>query len=259
MEFDNNSKTFTDIILMWKMFGLWPRHGSDKYYKYFSLCNLFVFLCIYDALLTLNIFYTPRTIENIIHELIYFFNEICVTSKVLMIVFMRETIIKSFIILDSNLFKGCDETSRKIVERHASIYVKCWKFINIYRKMLPFIVLIPLLITQFIYNSKIELPICNYYFLHDEQRDKYFVILYIYQVAGMYLHLVYDFTSGAFMSGMIFLAIGQFKSLNHKLSNLGKSKHFFNSNAYDLRHKVDDTKGMGMLKNCLKHYDLLLE
>lgn len=83
-------------FVFWKMFGLWPGRGESNYYKYYSCFYIFTTLIAYNILLTLNLIYTPRNLDNLLREVIFYFTEIIVTSKVLTILFMRKTIIKSF-------------------------------------------------------------------------------------------------------------------------------------------------------------------
>lgn len=109
-------------------------------------------------------------------------------------------------------------------------------------------VLPPLFIRQ-IFNNKTDLPICNYFFVTDEDRENYYYLWFLYQSVGMYGHMTYNVNIDSFLSGLMFLGVGQFKALNYTLANLKYVASKSNEENYDQ---------IEQLKRCLKHYDVIL-
>ncbi|XP_031769108.2 putative odorant receptor 92a isoform X2 [Galleria mellonella] len=103
-----------------------------------------------------------------------------------------------------------------------------------------------------IWNTKLELPTCNYYFLSDDIRDDYFIYWFIYQSFGMYGHMMYNVNIDTFIAGLIFIAVSQMKVLNFKLLNLK-----VNANS-GLDEKEQDRLQTLKLTKCLEHYNILL-
>lgn len=238
---------FSFNILCWKIFGLWPSRRGKTYYKFYSFVYILTTLVVYNILLTANLLYTPRNIEAFIQEVIFYFTEIVVMSKAAMVLLMSSTIIESFELLDSNALKS-DVASEKITEKHTSTYRKLLKYNAIVCNTAFLTQMLPPL---FVSTNSGELPICNYYFLAEETRLKYYYFWYIYQTIGMYGHMMYNVTIDTFISGMIFLGIGHFKALRVRLANLNIS----DSNT------INDVEGiiqMEKLRECLQHYDILL-
>lgn len=222
---DDLSNSFTINFVFLQIFGIWPEKKS-KYYKYYSYIFLFINLFIYNILLTLNLAYTPWKIDLLIREIIFYFTEVAVTAKVFMILLMRKKIVEAFDLLDCEAFKGGDDASRQIVEKHASTYKTCWKMYAILSNLsYSSQVFLPLFVYLIFPNSNIELPICKYYFLDESLINMYFALWYTYQALGIYGHMQYNVNVDSLMAGFIFMAIGQVKVLNLELRNLGHSSN----------------------------------
>lgn len=209
---------------------------------------------MYNILLTLNLVYTPRTLEVIIREVMFYFMEITVTSKVLMIIIMKDRIYEAFNLLDSETMNGDDEESKlRIAQNYASYQT----YLKLYAVAchIAFIsqVLVPIFL-HVIFKSSIELPICKYYFLSDEIRDRYFFLWYIYQSWGIYGHMMYNVATDTFVAGLLLSAIVHCKVINKKLFNLK-----ITANEKQLNIEVQEQIQMAKLKNYLKRYDFLLK
>ncbi|KOB67926.1 Odorant receptor [Operophtera brumata] len=248
------SNIFKNNFICWKIFGIWPGRSQSKYYKYFSFLYLFITLFTYNILLTLNLAYTPRTIELIIREVIFYFTEIAVTSKVLMIVIMRDKIIEAFNLFDSEELDGDDEKSKQIIDQNYASYQTFWKLYAIMSNVAySSQVFIPIFL-YLIFKSNLELPICKYYFLTDEIRESYFVLWFIYQSFGMYGHMMYNVSVDSFIAGLLLIAIAQCRVINDKLYNMK-----FTAADNKLKAEVQEQIQMARLKKCLRRYDFLLK
>lgn len=248
------SDIFKNNLICWKIFGLWPGRSQNKYYKYFSFLYLLITLFIYNILLTLNLAYTPRTIEFIIREVIFYFTEIAVTSKVLMIVIMRDKIIEAFNLMDSEEMDKDDEKSKQIIDQNYASYQTFFKLYAILSNLAySSQVFIPIFL-YFIFKSNMELPICKYYFLTDEIRESYFVLLFIYQSFGMYGHMMYNVSVDSFIAGLLLVAIAQCRIINDKLFNIK-----FTNDETKLKTEIHEQIQMDRLKKCLRRYDFFLK
>ncbi|XP_026494797.1 odorant receptor 2a-like [Vanessa tameamea] len=236
-----------------KFFGIWRGYNSSKYYKYYSILFLFINSFTYNSLLILNLLFTPRKIDLIIREVIFLFTEVAVAGKVFMILLMRKEIFDAFNILDCEAFKGEDEASRQIVESHVSKYKTYWK---IYAIISNFAyssqVFLPIFV-YLIFNTKMELPICKYYFLDDHVIRNYFVFWFIYQSVGMYGHMQYNVNIDTLIAGFLMMAIAQFEALNNGLKNLKVVKN--NTKNYQFRDAAEIVK----LNQHLEHYQQILD
>ncbi|KAG6455257.1 hypothetical protein O3G_MSEX009110 [Manduca sexta] len=244
---------FKPNLFFWKCFGIWGGRTENKNYKYYSFSYLFVTLFVYNILLTINLIYTPLKIESLIREVIFYFTEIAVTAKVLMILVMRSKIIEAFNLLDCKEFKGDDEESKRIIETNNSFYRTCWKLYAVLSNVSYSSQVFAPLFINLIWTAKIELPVCKYYFLSDEMRDKYFIFWFIYQSFGIYGHMMYNVNVDSFIAGLILMAITQLKVLNAKFTNFNLEK----------RHKkrrilIQDKIQIMRLNRYLKHYDCVL-
>lgn len=251
-----SDRMFSPNFVCWKIFGLWPGRGKIKYYKYYSFIYLTTTLVVYNMLLTLNLVYTPIAVETLIREVIFYFNEIVVMCKVTMVLSMRKTIMAAFALLDSETFKCADNTSWKTSEKLFSAYRKLWKFYALISHITYVALVLPPM-ANFVLNNQLSLPVCNYYFLSEETRRKYYSFWLTYQSIGIYGHMMYNVNIDTFMGGMILSGIEQFKSLHIALSNLNKSEEPLGCNLYI--KSLANASQMTKLNQCLQHYDMLLE
>nr|AOG12905.1 odorant receptor [Eogystia hippophaecolus] len=249
------SESFKFNFVLLKFFGIWPGCTTNKYYKYYSIVYFVTMLLIYNILLTVNLFYTPQKVELLIREVIFIFTEVVVTTKVLMILLMREKLVVLFDMLDDDIFNGEDAIGRDIVLKYNSYYKSYWKMFTVLSLFAYFSQVFLPIIIYFIFNvSNPELPICKYYFLSNQVREKYFWIFLLYQSFGMFGHLIYNVNIDTLMSGLILMAVAQLKLLNHNLRNVK-----FQKNKSKLKVQIQENIQMTRLNQCLKHYDVLLK
>ncbi|XP_063384967.1 odorant receptor 85a-like [Cydia fagiglandana] len=246
------SDSFKQNRFCWSVFGLWPGKIPEKYYKFFSFAYLMISYVVYNALLTLNLYHTPRRIETLIREIIFTFTEIAVGSKLSMILFKRNKIAAIFEMIDREEFKGNDDIAREIVVKHNDYYKKYLLLNTVLSNFTYFSqVLFPVFGFWFFGNT-LDLPICKYYFLSDETRDYYFTSIFLYQSFFMYGHMMYNVNIDTLIAGFMVLAIGQVKVLCHDLENLKTDKSVGGQSIIDLQQQYK-------LRKILNHYELLSE
>lgn len=245
------SDIFNPNLFLWKIFGLWPGRTPSKCYKIYKYVYLFATLFTYNVLLTANLIYTPFEIDILIREVLFYFTEIVVTTKVLMVIIKRKKILEIFDYLDSEEFQ--DDSG--IVERSKRQYTTGYYVYAIFSNFCYFSqVLVPIFVNLIVGASlTTDLPICKYYFLTDECRKKYFVFWFIYQSIGMYGHMTYNVTCDSFLAGILLMGETQMRVVNNTLVNLNKKEN------EDQDNNADEDKQMCSLKKCLRHYDLVLK
>ncbi|XP_073945749.1 odorant receptor 30a-like [Choristoneura fumiferana] len=247
------SDSFKQNCFFWKVFGLWPGRTPNKYYKYFSFAYLMTTLAAYNALLTLNLYYTPRQIDLFIHEVIFYFTEIAISTKACMIIFKRKQIVSIFELLDCDEFKRNDSTGHQIVENHNSYYKLYYKIVFVVSHFTYLSQVLLPVIGMLIFKTSLDLPICEYYFLSEQYKDNYFTLIFVYQSVGMYGHMMYNVNIDTLIVGFMLLAIAQMKVLSHDLENLKIEKK------YTGREEELDYKQLQKLHKRLKHYALVLK
>ncbi|XP_026320136.1 odorant receptor 2a-like [Hyposmocoma kahamanoa] len=248
------SDCFKLNIFFWKIFGIWPGRKYTKFYKYVSATYLLITWIIYNFLLTLNLFYSPRKIDLIIREATFYFNEVAITAQVLMILKMRVEIFEIFEYLDCNTFEGNDDISKSYIKKAIDQYNFCHRLYLIFCHFAYVALAVFPVIRYWITSGPLELPISKYYFLTDEHRDNYFIYWYIYQSLGIYGHMTYDINIDSFIVGLMLMAITQLKVINYQLSNMK-----LNSIEATGTKDVQETIFISKLKQNLRHYELVLK
>ncbi|NP_001091789.1 olfactory receptor 15 [Bombyx mori] len=245
---------FKPNVFFWKMFGIWADRKSSKTYKYYSFVFLFITLIMYNSLLAINLLYTPLKIELLIREVIFCFTEITVSTKVLMILFKRNKILDAFDLLNKNEFRGNSEESSAIIQKNNSAYKTYWKLYAILSNFAYSSQVLGPLIVKLIWKTKLELPICNYYFLNEELRHDFFSGWYIYQSFGMYGHMMYNVNIDTFISGLLMMAVTQLKIIQTKLLSLK-----LNPRERKMDRGLMNITEVLKLNEILKHYELVLK
>ncbi|XP_026749142.1 odorant receptor 46a [Galleria mellonella] len=236
----------------WTFFALWPGNIPYKYYKYFSFIYITINFIIYNILLSINLIHTPRKVELLIPEMLFYFTEVTIAAKVLMMFVYRSKVKAILDLIDCDEFKGDDPETKSIIKKDNAIYKRGWVTYAILGNFgYSTLVILPL-IASLIWKKKLELPICKYYFLPDEFRHKYFKYLHIYQSFGKYGHMMYNVNIDSFIAGLMLIAITQMKVLNYKLTNLKG-----NASSKEDRKELENAQ-IVKLNACLRHYDILL-
>lgn len=245
---------FKPNFFFWKIFGIWKGQTPFVYYKYYSYVYLFLTLVVYNVLLTLNLIYTPLNIELLIREVIFYFTEIAVMAKVLMILFMRYKILDSINLLDCEEFHCNDDRSKYIIEQNNMSYKTYWKLYAVLSNFAYSSQVFGPLLVNLIWGTELQLPVCKYYFLSEELRQTYFPFLFVYQSFGIYGHMMYNVNIDTFIAGLLLMAISQIKLIQYKLNNFKME-----SKETRLKNEVRDDIQILKLNRCLRHYDLVLK
>ncbi|CAG4965387.1 unnamed protein product [Colias eurytheme] len=151
------SDCFNMNFVCLKIFGLWSGNKPSKYYKYYSAIYLFITLPIYFSLLSLNLVYTPKKLEVLIYELIYYFTEFSVLAKVFMMLRKRKKLLEVMNLLNCEAFNTDDDKSSAIINRYVYIYTNYWKAYSLLSHLAYFARSIGPL-ARFILETNIELP-----------------------------------------------------------------------------------------------------
>ncbi|KAJ8735440.1 hypothetical protein PYW07_007060 [Mythimna separata] len=249
----DQSKMFNKNFICFKIFAIWSGNTPWKYYRYYSFIYLFVTFVCYNLLLTLNLLYTPRKIELLLREVIFYFTEITVATKILTILFMRDKLIVAIKLIDCDEFVGDYENKDGILYKTNMGYRLGWKLYTILSNMAYVTIAIIPIFLDLIRGTKSELPICKYYFLSDEERDSHFLFWFIYQAVGMYGHMMYNVNIDSLIAGLLVIAIAQLRLLNNNFRNLKLSEEE-RKLSYEIQDKIQMTRFYKMLR----HYEVIL-
>nr|WCC57365.1 odorant receptor 30 [Papilio dardanus] len=252
MENARQTDCFKMNFFFWKIFGIWPGRASNKYYKYFSIIYLFITLVIYNGILTVNLYHAPSKIDVLIREVLFYFNEIAISAKVITVLYYRKTILEVLDILDSTEFVENNEDAKLIISKDIKKYKKGWRIYAFFLNFSFFSEVFVPVITHIIWNTHLHLPISNYHFLSDEIRNRYFTFWFFYQASCMYGHMMYNVNMDSFVAGLIFFVITSIRTLECNLKDINSDS----SRAEDLEGNRDTE--ILKLKQCLKHYELVL-
>nr|AOE48040.1 putative odorant receptor OR35 [Athetis lepigone] len=250
----NQSNMFDQNFMMLKIFGIWPGNTAWKYYRYYSFIYLFFTFASYNLLLTVSLLYTPRKIELLLPEVMFYFTEISITMKMMTILLKRDKLIEAMKLIDCDEFEGDIDDKDGILSKANMTYNRGWKLYtftsNIAFSSLVFLPFFLVLIR----GTKSEFPICKYYFLSDEDREAYFFFWYIYQAVGMYGHVMYSVNIDALIAGLLIIAIAQLKLLNKKFYKLKLSEV-----ESELSKEIQEQIQISRLNQLLRHYEVILE
>ncbi|CAH2989506.1 unnamed protein product [Chilo suppressalis] len=245
---NGQSSSFNINMFFWKIFGLWPGREPSKYYKYYSFIYLTFTLVIYLILLILNLLFMPRKIVILIKEGIFFFTEIAVAFKVIMILKKRDRILEVFDYLDCDKFEGKDHVGINIIDKNISKYKTLWKVIAFISNIAFVLQCFVPIILYLIGRKNVELPVSQYYFLSEDLRSDYYLVLALYQNLGIYGHMTYNVNIDTFIAGMIIMTIAQLKVLKHKFSTMELDQA-----------KINFSENISKLNQILRHYESIIE
>uniref|UniRef100_A0AAU6NDM6 Odorant receptor n=1 Tax=Mythimna loreyi TaxID=667449 RepID=A0AAU6NDM6_9NEOP len=251
----DQSSMFNKNFTFYKIFGLWSGNPPWKYYRYYSFAYLSVTFVGFNLLLTLNLLYIPQKIELFIGEVIFYFTEITIAAKIWTILFMRDKLIVAIKLIDCDEFVGDYENKDGILYKTNMGYRLGWKMYSILSNIVyVFDVVVPIFL-NLVRGTRPKLPVSNYYFLSDEQRESGFLFwfIYWYQGIGIYGHMMYNVSIDSLIAGLLVIAIAQLKVLNHNLRNLKLSEEE-NKLPYEIQDKIQIRR----LNKSLIHYEVIL-
>nr|ALM26196.1 odorant receptor 8 [Athetis dissimilis] len=238
-----------------KFLAIWPDDNPTRCYMFYSKAFITIFVFIFYILLTLNFFFLPRRMDIFIDDMMFFFTDCSVLSKVLTFLLMREKIIKILDVLESDIFQPEDAEEKAIVEKAKEFNKLYWKIVaylsnlSNYSNLLPFVI-------HFVKGTELRFPVCTYSFLTDSLRSMLIYPLYIYQGMGITFHMLYNVNVDTFFLGLMILAIAQLEVLDVKLrkvTDVNKLDGVINeiSNEPMDRNKIAVMK----INKCIIHFD----
>lgn len=202
----------------WTAIGLYSTIDS-KMYVWYSRTVLFIFIFFYDSMNTLNFYYAPRDMDHFIEELIFYFMELSVISKVLTFILMRESLTTILSMLESEKFEPDTEKGVQIATDAMKFNVKYWRIVAFVSYFSYIVHILSNLIAHFIFSVPLVLPLCSYSFLTDSFKERFLYPLYTYQYLGMHAHIICNLNIDTFFLGLMIFTIAQLEILEDKLVN----------------------------------------
>lgn len=203
----------------WTVIGIYSTIDS-KMYIWYSRIVLFIFIFFYDTMSTLNFYYIPRDLDHFIEELIFYFTELSVISKVLTYILMRESLTKILYVLDSEKFEPDTEKGVQITTDAMKFNVKYWRIVAFASYFSHLVHILSPLIAHLSLSVPLVLPLCSYSFLTDSFKERFIYPLYVYQCLGMHVHMLCNVNIDTFFLGLMIFTIAQLEILEDKLVTL---------------------------------------
>ncbi|KAI8438278.1 hypothetical protein MSG28_010864 [Choristoneura fumiferana] len=208
---------FSMNIKFWKVLAIWPSSNMHRFYKYYYkvFVAFFVFLC--NFLFTINFYYLPRHLDLFVEEMIFYFTELAVTSKVLTFILMHDKIVMILNTLESKMFQPETEEGLKIIDDAKKFIVRYWKIVAVISVTSNLTHILSPFITHLFLPVKLNLPVCSYSFLSENTTQAFIYPLYWYQALSMHFHMLCNVNIDTFILGVLILAISQLDILDGKL------------------------------------------
>ncbi|KPJ11686.1 Odorant receptor 43a [Papilio machaon] len=211
---------FNINMKFWKVLGIYPYRNIKFIHNLYSKMFLLLFIIFYDILLTVNFYFLPSQLDAFIEEMIFYFTEISVTTKVLTFLFFRKNIRKILEVLESSIFEPVSDNGIKILNDAKKFNIVYWKIVAVVSYTSNLSHIISFFITHVILENVAEFPICSYNFLPMEIKERFIYPLYLYQSIGIHFHMLANLNIDTFFLGLMILVIAQLDILNEKLSSL---------------------------------------
>lgn len=235
----------------WRFLAIWPGNDASRSYKYYSKAFIITFVFVYYVLFSINFYFLPRRLDIFIDDLVFYFTDCSVLSKVLTYLFFRDKIVQILDVLESEIFQPDDAEGKAIIE-------KAKKFNKLYWKAVAFMSITSngTLLSQILVHSKkgteLFLPVCSYGFFSEAFRNMFIYPLYFYQSLGITLHMLYNVNVDTFFLGLLVFTIAQLEILDLKLRKVTDENQFDDAEGemFD-RNKEDVLK----IIKCIKHFD----
>ncbi|XP_013175755.1 PREDICTED: odorant receptor 46a, isoform A-like [Papilio xuthus] len=211
---------FNINMIFWKVLGIYPYRKIKFIYNLYCKIFLLLFIIFYDVLLTVNFYFLPSQLDAFIEEMIFYFTEISVTSKVLTFLILRKNIRKILEVLESSIFEPVSDNGIKILNDAKKFNIVYWKIVAVVSFTSNLSHIISFFITHVVLEKSAEFPICSYNFLPMEIKERFIYPLYLYQSIGIHFHMLANLNIDTFFLGLMILVIAQLDILKDKLSCL---------------------------------------
>ncbi|XP_047528194.1 odorant receptor 43a-like [Vanessa atalanta] len=208
----------------WKFLGIYPLEIKWKFYNWYSKIFVFAFIILYDGLSTLNFYFLERNLDHFIEEMIFYFTELAVMSKVLTFMIMREKIEEILKTLDSETFQSINETETVFIKNAMKFNVKYWKIVALVSYFSNFVHVSSPFIAHLFLPVPLVLPVSSYSFLSENFTETFIYPVYFYQSIGIHMNMLYNVNIDTFFLGLMILVIAQLEILEQKLMTV-TNKH----------------------------------
>nr|WCC57366.1 odorant receptor 31 [Papilio dardanus] len=223
---------FNINMKFWKILGIYPYRKITFIYNLYCKIFFLVFIIFYDILLTINFYFLPSQLDAFIEEMIFYFTEIAVTSKVLTFLIMRDNIRKILEVLECSIFIPSSKNGIKILNNAKRFNIMYWKIVAVVSFTSNLSHIISFFITRVLLEQSAELPICSYSFLSIEIKQRFIYPLYLYQSVGIYFHMLANLNIDTFFLGILILVIAQLDILKETLTNLTDQSKYVTREKY---------------------------
>ncbi|XP_068626598.1 odorant receptor 46a-like [Battus philenor] len=213
-------------MIFFKILGIYPYKEKSVFYEIYSKCFLVFFILLYDVLVTINFYYLPLQLDAFIEELLLYFTNFSVITKVLTFMFMRKKIIQLLEYLEQPIFQPVTENGIDMVKKAKQFIIRYWKIVAVVSYISNVIHELSALIAHILLAVPLQLPTCTYNFLSNETKERYIYFLYLYQGMGMHFNMVFNVNIDTFFLGLMILTIVQLDILYEKLENITDSFTF---------------------------------
>ncbi|XP_068626727.1 odorant receptor 46a-like [Battus philenor] len=217
-------------MIFLKILGIYPYKEKPVFYVFYSKCFLLIFIGLHDALVTTNFYYLPQQLDAYIEELLLYFAEMSVLSKVLTFLVMRKKIIQLLVYLEEPMFQPVTENGINIIKKAKRFVIRYWRILAAISYVCHLTHVVSSLFAHFLFAVPLQLPTCTYNFLSNETKERYIYFLYLYQGIGMHFHMLFNVNIDALFLGLMILTISQLDILNDKLLNITNISHLSKNN-----------------------------
>lgn len=240
----------------WKYLAIWPGYDPTHYYCYYSKVFIMTFVIVYDLLFTVNFYFVPRQLDVFIEDMIFYFTDLSVLSKVLTFVFMRNKITDLLETLESEQFQPDDAEGISILEKSKKFNKTYWKIVAVVSITSNMTHVLSPLLAHLKSGVQLMLPVCSYSFLSDELIDKFIYPLYFYQCIGIHFHMLYNVNIDTFFLGLMVLTIAQLDILDKKLRKVTYENNDEDVNGVIPREPSDkNEEAIKKINQCVIHFD----
>lgn len=252
---------FNINIKFWKVLAIWPSSDMHRFYKYYykAFVAFFVFLC--NFLFTINFYYLPRHLDLFVEEMIFYFTELAVTSKVLTFILMHDKIVMILNTLESKMFQPETEEGLKIIDEAKKFIVRYWKIVAVVSVTSNLTHILSPFITHLFLPIQLNLPVCSYSFLSENTTQAFIYPLYWYQALSMHFHMLCNVNIDTFILGVLILAISQLDILDNKLGRVTEKERHTGERVVvgevSAAVAVEYDESMIKLKESMVHFDEL--
>ncbi|XP_023952804.2 odorant receptor 46a-like [Bicyclus anynana] len=247
---------FNKNIKFWKILGIYPFDVKWKFYEIYSNLFIFLFIFLYDGLMTINFYFLPRDLDHFVEEMIFYFTLLAVMSKAVTYMVAKKKIVKLLEILDSEMFHPETKKGMQIVTAAKKFNVKYWKIVASVSYYSNLVHILTPLIAHIMTPVPLLLNSCSYSFLSEDFKEMFIYPIYLYQAFGMHVNMLYNLNIDTFFLGLMIYVIAQLELLEEHLTNVTDENTY---KAGTLRanciHESDDSVLIKKLNKAIVHYE----